>query len=250
MADEGARHGAHLSHADQQRFAYELSEASPHVGPPTLGHPVFGHVDGFPEIYSVHQSSDTRPLDVEEAQTRAEKRPWTGWHTDVSGCVNPPAIGILRAARVPASCPGDTLFADMAAALERLDPETQEAIRGMAAVHRSTTELEPWIGRSKTYAPFTDRQMISRHPLVVVHPDTGERLLYCSPGLLDHFADMPRIHDYDDPRVGQFPRESELLRETLFGEAVRDAVSYTWSEGVSRAMIAGIWVAFFQECQQ
>ena len=44
-----------LNHEQQVRFTYELSEASPNIGAPTIGHTVFGHVDHYPEIFSVYQ---------------------------------------------------------------------------------------------------------------------------------------------------------------------------------------------------
>ena len=46
-------------------------------GEPTLGHPVFGHEEGFPEVYSIakHRRANSH-------ESQPERRPWTGWHTE------------------------------------------------------------------------------------------------------------------------------------------------------------------------
>ena len=75
-----------LSHAEQVRFTYELSGASPHVGEPTIGHTVFGHADGFPEIYSVYQGDRIKPKNMEKYTASSQKYPWTGYHC---GAPNP-----------------------------------------------------------------------------------------------------------------------------------------------------------------
>ena len=54
-----------LNHEQQVRFTYELSGASENIGAPTTGHTVFGHVDQFPEIFSVYQGPKSRPRDME-----------------------------------------------------------------------------------------------------------------------------------------------------------------------------------------
>jgi alpha-ketoglutarate-dependent taurine dioxygenase len=67
-----------LTHAQHVAFSAQFGEL-------TLGHPVFGHVEGHPEIYSI---SKYRKATRFEGQ--ALLRPWTGWHTDVTAAVNPP----------------------------------------------------------------------------------------------------------------------------------------------------------------
>jgi taurine dioxygenase len=221
---------AGLSHAAQQRFARELSAASPTLGPPTIGHPVFGHVAGFPSVYSVYQGRRTRAPTQRAALDRAAdaaKHPWTGYHADLSGCVNPPAVGILRADIIPSGS-SDTLFSDMGAAYRALDAATKGRIAGLMAEHESATELEPWISQSLYgHAIRDEREMVSHHPLVVLHPDTGEQLLYCSPGLLKSITSMPRDEH------GAFPPESEELLYKLWEHAVTPShtIAHRWSEG-------------------
>ena len=69
--------GQHLDHRGHVAFARQMGE-------PTIGHAVFGHIEDFPEIYSVAK--------FRTAQTNRgsrPQRPWTGWHTDITAALNP-----------------------------------------------------------------------------------------------------------------------------------------------------------------
>ena len=67
-----------LNHKQQVRFTYELSEASPNVGAPTIGHTVFGHIDKYPAIFSVYQGAQSKPRNMERYEANATTHPWTG----------------------------------------------------------------------------------------------------------------------------------------------------------------------------
>ena len=76
--------GQHLDHAQHVAMARQFGE-------PTIGHAVFGHVDGYPEIYSVAKNRTAN-----ENRTAMMVTPWSGWHTDITAAVNPPCASILR----------------------------------------------------------------------------------------------------------------------------------------------------------
>src|SRR5262244_772013 len=81
--------GQHLDHRGHVAFARQMGE-------PTIGHAVFGHIEDFPEIYSVAK--------FRTAQTNRgarPQRPWTGWHTDITAALNPPKASILRGVTIP-----------------------------------------------------------------------------------------------------------------------------------------------------
>src|SRR5262245_21624267 len=62
----------HLDHQGHVAFARQM-------GQPTIGHAVFGHIEDFPEIYSVAK--------FRTAQTNRgarPRRPWSGWHTHIT----------------------------------------------------------------------------------------------------------------------------------------------------------------------
>ena len=72
--------GQHLDHRGHVAFARQMGE-------PTIGHAVFGHIEDFPEIYSVAK--------FRTAQTNRDarpQRPWTGWHTDITAARTLPRL--------------------------------------------------------------------------------------------------------------------------------------------------------------
>ena len=203
-----------LNHEQQVRFTYELSGASPNVGAPTIGHTVFGHVDNYPEIFSVYQGEKSKPRNMERYEAKAATHPWTGYHCDITACVNPPSIGMLRGEVIPKGV-GDTNFGNLAAAYETLDEETKDRIDGLYAEH------EYKYGKtagSEAGNSIASRRMISHHPLVTVHPDTGEKVLYNSPGFLKFV-------------VGLSEEESTELLHKIWGHSVEYTIQHVWDEG-------------------
>ena len=191
----------HIDHAEHVRFARQLGKL-------TVGHVLYGHEDGFPEIYSVakrrerHTHADAEPI-----------RPWSGWHTDLTTVVNPPAVSILRGVVVP-PYGGDTHFANLMAAYRGLSPTMQSFLDGLRGVHGYGAVT----GNALTE---TNRKSYStEHPLVRVHPETGERALYVSPAFLKSI-------------VGLSARESQQLLELLFEHLVRPefVVRFRWNTG-------------------
>ena len=198
--------GQNLDHAQHVAFARQMGE-------PTIGHAVFGHVEGFPEIYSV---AKFRTAQVHR-EARME-RSWTGWHTDITAALNPPKASILRGVTIP-PYGGDTLWTNLAVAYDGLSEPMRNFVDGLRGIHR----FRPPAGATKN-ADYDEsvrrREMESEHPLVRVHPETGERLLFVSPSFLKSI-------------VGLKPRESELLLEMLWDHVVRTeyTVRFKWQEG-------------------
>ncbi len=195
-----------LDHAGQVAFAREM-------GAPTIGHAVFGHVDGFPEIYSVakHRTAQAH-------RTARMQRPWTGWHTDITAALNPPMASILRGVTIP-PYGGDTLWTNLAAAYAGLSEPMRGFVDGLRGVHRF--QAPAGAGDNNAYdESVRRREMETEHPLVRVHPETGERLLFVSPSFLKSV-------------VGLTPRESEQLLELLWEQIVRTeyTVRFKWRAG-------------------
>ena len=194
-----------LDHESHVRFARRF-------GRPTPGHVVFGGDALYPEIYSVakHRAANDGKDPV--------RRSWTDWHTDITAAVNPPAASILRGVTVP-PYGGDTLWTNLAAAYERLSPTLRGFLDGLRAVHRfnAAAEATP----AEDYAKRTgEHDLVAQHPLVTVHPETGERVLYVSP-------------DFVKSIVGLAPRESQALLEMLWEHAVQTefTVRFKWEPG-------------------
>ena len=104
------------------------------------------------------------------------------WHTDVTFEVDYPQVSILRAVTLP-PYGGDTVWANTAAAYEELTPALKTLAENLWAVHGNdydyaATRVTPDAHGAKHYQEiFTSRQVQADHPLVRVHPETGERTL-------------------------------------------------------------------------
>ena len=122
-----------------------------------------------------------------------------GWHTDVTCDPIPPMCSILRIEETPDGGGGDTLFANMALAYDLLSDAMKTFLSGLTAVHDGAL---PYLGAYKTEPPPGGYPK-SEHPVVTVHPESGERILYINSGFTSHIK-------------GLTPRESRGLLAMLF----------------------------------
>src|ERR1700758_2767450 len=105
------------------------------------------------------------------------------WHTDVTFAANYPAASILRAVTLP-SYGGSTLWASTAAAYEQLPEPLKCLFENLWALHTNRFDYVPLEAVvSMTDAQRSFRQAFEKpdfrteHPVVRVHPETGERTL-------------------------------------------------------------------------
>ena len=197
-----------MDHRQQIDFARQFGELTP-------GHAVYGSHPEFPEIYSVAKH---RKKNRFQNQAPPIVRPWSGWHTDITAAINPPAGSVLRGDVVP-PYGGDTQFTNLAAAYNALSPTLQGILDGLRAIHRFAPP--PGMQASKEYEEMMKRNtLVSEHPLVRVHPESGERILFVSPSFLKSI-------------VGMTPRESQVLIEFLWEHIVRTefTVRFKWAPG-------------------
>lgn len=200
-------HDQHLDHDQHRAFSRQFGEL-------TVGHAVFGNVEGYPEIYSIakHRKANRYRTDMKL------ERPWTGWHADITAAINPPACSILRGVTIP-PYGGDTQWTNLVAAYHGLSDTLRGFVDTLRAVHRFAPPQGS--GSSEEYQELLrTRGQESEHPLVRVHPETGERALYVSPSFLKEV-------------VGLTPRESQQLLELLWEHAVRQdyTVRFKWNAG-------------------
>ena len=187
--------------------------AARHFGETTAGHVVYGSDGEYPQIYSVAKN---RKANRFQGQTLF--RPWSGWHTDITAAINPPAASILRGDIVP-PYGGDTQFTNLVAAYNALSPVMRSFVDGLHGVHRFAPP--PGVDETPEYRELMrKRTLVSEHPIVRVHPETGERALFVSPSFLKSI-------------VGLSPRESQVLLEFLWEHIVRPefTVRFRWEPG-------------------
>jgi alpha-ketoglutarate-dependent sulfate ester dioxygenase len=113
------------------------------------------------------------------------------WHTDVTFVPNPPMGSILRGVVVP-EYGGDTQWANLVVAYETLSEQIRDLIDGLHAVHHNALpvgrgELSPGLRKQ-----FMSREILSVHPMVRVHPETGERALFVNPNFTSHVQELSR----------------------------------------------------------
>jgi alpha-ketoglutarate-dependent sulfate ester dioxygenase len=152
----------------------------------------------------------------------------TRWHTDVTFAANYPAASILRAVTLP-SYGGSTLWASTAAAYEHLPEPLKCLVENLWALHTNrydyvTTEA------AMSMTPLTEAQRAFRqafekadyrteHPVVRVHPETGERTLLAG--------------DFVRSFVGLDSHESSVLLELLQRRITmpENTIRWNWEQG-------------------
>jgi len=142
-----------------------------------------------------------------------------GWHTDSTYMPVSARASILSAQVVPPEG-GETEWADMRAAFDALDEDTQHRISSMAAYH-SLFYSQAKVGhKPKQGASYgLSDQEIPLRPLVKVHPVTGRPALFTG------------RHAYGIPGLDQ--AESEALLEELLAFACQAprVFAHKWQSG-------------------
>ena len=110
------------------------------------------------------------------AQLLENRLSTVAWHSDVTYELQPPGTTFLYILDKPTTG-GDTLFADMAQAYERLSPAFRERLHGLKVVHSGIEQASG----SKDRGSITRREPVtSVHPLERTTP-TGQKALFVNP---------------------------------------------------------------------
>ncbi|WP_420079324.1 TauD/TfdA dioxygenase family protein [Streptomyces sp. JL4002] len=143
------------------------------------GHEAFAALLGAPVAHPTVPSADGRyALGIDSHHgARANQ-----WHTDVTFVPAYPAFSILRAVTIP-PYGGDTLWANTATAYSHLPSPLRALADGLRAVHSNEYDyaaLRPDAlpeALAQYREVFTSTAFLTEHPVVRVHPETGERTL-------------------------------------------------------------------------
>ncbi|KQW15436.1 TauD/TfdA family dioxygenase [Streptomyces sp. Root369] len=149
-----------LDDEGQQAFARQFGEL-------TTAHPTVPAVDGAPNVL---------PVDSEEGRAA------NNWHTDVTFVLNPPQASTLRSLTIP-PYGGETLISNSAAAYRNLPEPLRRLADGLWAEHTNDYDYavpEETVDEEQAArrAQFTSIKFRTAHPVVRVHPLTGERGLF------------------------------------------------------------------------
>jgi taurine dioxygenase len=150
--------------------------------------------------------------------------PW--WHTDATFLTNYPAIALLRATTIP-SYGGSTLWASTAAAYNELPQPLKCLVENLWAQHtwssggtyckQCWTVTDPEHAQSRN--KFENMDFRTEHPVVRVHPETGERHLLAG--------------DFVRNLVGFDSHDSRVLLELLQRRITvpENTVRWSWEPG-------------------
>lgn len=159
------------------RGQHDLTDQEHEAFAALLGDPV-----AHPTVPVVEGSRYLLELDSKEGEAASS------WHTDVTFVEAYPKASILRALTIP-EAGGDTLWANGVTAYEELTEPLRALVDGLWAVHSNKYDYAGTFGskdskRAEAYSKiFASTVYETEHPVVRVHPETGERSL-----LLGHFV--------------------------------------------------------------
>ena len=148
------------------------------------------------------------------------------WHTDVTFVDRVPAFSVLRGVTIP-PYGGNTVWANTVDAYDRLPDALKALVENLWAVHtnaydyadRHESEHHDDEVAVRRRAEFRSTTYETAHPVVRVHPETGERAL-----LLGHFVKQ---------FVGLNSVESSTLFNLLQNRVTRleNTIRWTWQQG-------------------
>jgi taurine dioxygenase len=206
--------GQNLSAAQQKQFAerfgsLEINVAGNYQEP------------GIPEIMILSNIVENgKPIGIADAGQ--------DWHTDMSYSSMIAFLNVLYGIRIPhrdGKPLGGTSFANMVQAYEDLPQDIKDKIEPLTATHDFNKFWE-MMRREKgsTRPPLTPEQRAKKppvvHPLVLIHPITGKKVLYANPGYAERINELSQA-------------ESDELLAYLFKHQLQEKYQAThrWTEG-------------------
>lgn len=170
-------------------------------------HVAFARRFGELEVHPFLRANEECPEIVRFEKTAETGGFENGWHSDVSWRETPSMGAILHAFEVP-NAGGDTLFADMYAAYEGLDAQTQSKVDNLVAIHDYASTFGAGIAREKR-AAMREQYPPVQHPVVRTHDETGRKLLYVNRFFTEGIVGM------EEPEASAFIHELASEAETV-----------------------------------
>ena len=177
----------------------------------------FGQPMEYPQLRGLPEC----PLITPVLKLADEKINFGGvWHTDTTYLAQPPMASMLYAVELP-PYGGDTIFANQYQAYETLSEGLRGTLDGLVGVNTSTKADASKTREDRLRAAGVEMKvLISEHPAVRTHPETGRKALYVNHGHTAHFK-------------GWTEEESRPLLEYLFQHQVRPELCcrFRWEPG-------------------
>jgi taurine dioxygenase len=157
-----------------------------------------------PEIFVV----STKPVNGQPSETRNTGR---NWHSDLSTTLAPPMGSLLHCQELP-NIGGDTMFANMYSAYERLSPTLRGFLDNLWAVHDLSLVTDLAKRNPQQYAEMLRLSPPIAQPVVREVAETGRRSLFVS----------QRVRQF----VGMTREESQPLLRFLCDQATQPEFCY------------------------
>jgi taurine dioxygenase len=147
-----------ISPESHLRLAKSLGEIDP-------GHPVYPHVEGHQSIVLLKNDANNRP-DTND------------WHKDLTFKPNPPFASILHGVKVP-KVGGDTLWASMSEAYDKLPNGWKEHLEELEAIHDMGTFRNDFYKEGGIDAVNNALKKVGSavHKVIETHPISGLKYL-------------------------------------------------------------------------
>jgi taurine dioxygenase len=205
----------------QKLDAAELKRYAQHFGTLEVNVANLYHEPDIPEVMILSNIVENgKPIGLSDAGQ--------DWHTDMSYSRTIAFSNVLYGIRIPVrdgKSLGNTEFCNMHAAYEGLPQALKDELDGMTITHDFNKFWE-MMRREKgsTRPPLTEEQRKRKppvsHPVFLVHPITGRKVLYANPGY------SMRINEMTEAR-------SQEVLDFLFEHQLQEKYRYrhNWTEG-------------------
>ncbi|KAJ2923771.1 hypothetical protein H1R20_g13323, partial [Candolleomyces eurysporus] len=178
------------------------NSAARHFGVPHV-HPLPMNVKDYPSLFTTYRDENAQGFATSLTQ---DKINYLGWHSDISFEKQPAGTTFFYILDGP-EVGGDTLYLSTVEAYNRLSPEFKKLLIGLKAVHSAA----PFDRVSYAQGSKLRRERVeTEHPIVRVHPVTGEKSLYVNSNFTTHI-------------VGFKKEESDALLKFLYDHIAKGA---------------------------
>ncbi|MEP3050159.1 MAG: TauD/TfdA family dioxygenase [Erythrobacter sp.] len=150
-------------------------------------HIAFARHFGELEIHPATPSDQENPEVLRIAHGPKSRGQENYWHSDVTWREEPSLGSILLAHEVP-EVGGDTCFANMHLAYQRLSEQMQRFCEGLVAVHDISRVFAKRLGKAPE--DLHEKFPPMRHPVIRTHPETGERVIYVNTAFTSHIEGL------------------------------------------------------------
>ena len=179
-----------------------------HFGEIDVPHPIYQNHPAIPAITVLENDAD-HPPDTND------------WHKDLTFRESPPFMSILYAQKVPETG-GDTLWANMALAYERLTPHLRTMLETLEAVHDIGCFKNDYLGPESNIQAMNEGVQANGawvHPVVDTHPVTGAKYINVNRSFTHHI-------------VGMLKAESDRLLQYLYShiDQPEHQVRFRWRD--------------------